>query len=87
MATVYLPPTVQPLLGGRIAVAAEGRTIRELLADLEARFPGVLDRLCETGELRPGVSVVVNGSMSPLGLLQHVTAADEIHFLPLLGGG
>jgi molybdopterin converting factor small subunit len=68
-------------------VRAEGANVRALIDDLDRRYPGVRERLCRDDELRTGLTVVVNGSVSALGLLQPVEEDAEIHFLPALGGG
>jgi molybdopterin synthase sulfur carrier subunit len=68
-------------------VIVEGATVGEVIENLEQRFAGTKDRLCRNGSLRPGISVVVGGSVSGLGLLRRVSPDDEIHFLPSLGGG
>ena len=87
MPKVFLPPAMQSLVGDRVAVDAEGRSVRALIDDLERRFPGVRERLCRADELRPGLTVVVNGSASALGLMEQVDPDAEIHFLPAIGGG
>jgi molybdopterin synthase sulfur carrier subunit len=87
MANVFIPATMRSLTGGREVVEASGRDVRGVIDDLEQRYPGIRDRLCEDGELRTGLSVVVGASVSGLGLRQHVEADDEIHFLPAIGGG
>ena len=87
MPQVYLPPAMRSLAADQEVVGAEGRNVRAVIEDLESRFPGVRERLCRGEELRTGLTVVVNGSVSGLGLLQPVDEDAEIHFLPALGGG
>lgn len=87
MPRVFIPPALQPLVDGKEFVEAEGQTIRQLINDLDDRFPGLKQQLCEANELRPGISVAVGNSVSSLGLLQRVDSDDEIHFLPSIGGG
>ncbi|MDP6442612.1 MAG: MoaD/ThiS family protein [Pirellulaceae bacterium] len=87
MPRVFIPPAVRELVGGAETVDAEGSNVRAVLDDLERRFPGTKERFVENGELRPGMSVVVGGAFSSLGLLHRVGPDDEVHFLPTLGGG
>ena len=87
MPRVYIPPTMRSLTGGREIVDASGANVREVLENIENQFPGIMDRLCQDGSIRPDVSVVVGGGISTLGLLQQVEPDTEIHFLPAIGGG
>ena len=45
MITVRIPTPLQKLTGDKQEVAAEGKTIKELLEDLERRYPGFKERL------------------------------------------
>jgi molybdopterin synthase sulfur carrier subunit len=85
--TVFVPPQLKPLTGGVESVELEGGTVRGLIATFDEKFPGVRDRLLQGDELRPGVSVSVNGRVTSLGLYQKVQSADEVHFIPAIGGG
>jgi hypothetical protein len=68
-------------------VEVPGTTVAEVIQNLDLRFPGIQQRLCEGDAMRAGFSVVVSGSIAPLGLLQRTEADVEIHFLPAIGGG
>ncbi|MSR57758.1 MAG: molybdopterin synthase sulfur carrier subunit [Planctomycetaceae bacterium] len=87
MATVFIPPLLRELTGGVDRVAVSGTTVRQVVAALNALYPGIRERLCTGDELRPGLSVAVNGAVSSLGLLQKVPDGSEVHFLPAVGGG
>lgn len=87
MITVYVPPQLRSLTGGAVHVPATGTNVRQIIADLDARFPGLRDRLCDGDTLRTGLTVAVGGTVSSLGLLQKVTDGSEVHFLPAVGGG
>ena len=39
------------------------------------------------GEVMLGMSVVVDGDQTQLGLLQPVEESSEVHFIPAVGGG
>jgi hypothetical protein len=65
----------------------EGATVNDIIANLEARYPGVHDRLIENGRLRPSVSVAIDGEITPLGLLEFVAPSSEVHFLTAIRGG
>ncbi len=87
MPRIFLPPTFKTLTGGPLEFDTEGQNVREAIKQLDQEVPGVLQRLCESGELKPGLTVAVDGNVSSLGVLQKVKANSEIHFLPAIGGG
>ena len=65
----------------------KGCNVREVIENLDARFPGLKDRLCDGEQLKPGLAVAVGPSISSAGLRQKVEADSEVHFLPAIGGG
>jgi sulfur-carrier protein len=87
LATVYIPTLLQGLTGGRPAIEVEGGTVHEVIANLDRLWPGIGDRLMEGGRLRPNISVAVDGEVSPMGLLEVVAPASEVHFVAAIKGG
>ena len=87
MPRVYIPPLLRPLTCGISEVEVEASSVRQVIAALEERFPGIRERLCEGEQLRPGLAVAVDGRISSVGLLQKVRPESEVHFLPAVGGG
>lgn len=87
MVTVFIPPQFRKFANGTETVAVEAATVRQAITQLDAQFPGIADRLCQNDELRPGLTVSVDGRVSGLGMFQKVTPGAEIHFLPGIGGG
>lgn len=87
MVKVFIPPLLRDVVGGLELVEAAGSSVRQIVAALEARFPGIRERLCDGDNLRPGLAVAVNGTVSSVGLLQKVPDGGEVHFLPAVGGG
>lgn len=87
MPRVFLPPNLRPLAGGRESMELEGRTVGELIANLDAACPGVRERLMAGDRLKPGLAVSVGGSVSSLGVRTPVPPDAEVHFLPAIGGG
>jgi len=60
--TVRIPMPLRKLTGEESVVAGEGSTLGECIEGLEARYPGMKERLCDdTGDLRRFVNVYVNG--------------------------
>jgi molybdopterin synthase sulfur carrier subunit len=87
LATVYIPTLLQALTGGRSAVEAEGGTVSEVIDHLERLWPGIRDRIVEQDRLRPNISVAVDGEITPMGLLETVAPASEVHFVVAIKGG
>jgi molybdopterin synthase sulfur carrier subunit len=80
---------MQFLTGGQQQVRVAGRTVRQVIDNLEHAFPGLKAQLYDAEEdiLMPGLAVVVDGETSQLGILESVREDSEVHFLPALGGG
>ena len=87
MALVFIPPAMRRLTQGAEQVHCQGGTVGVVIDELERQFPGLRDCLCAEGEIRPGIAIVVGGSVSSLGLLQRVGDDEELHFIPTVGGG
>jgi len=87
MPTVYIPPLMRSLTGGVEQLDVPGETVRQVVAELERRYPGIRERLCDGDELRSGIAVAVDGNITSRGLLQKLEPTSEVHFLPAIGGG
>ena len=88
-ATVSIPTILRTHTGGEKQVKAEGSTLQEVIADLEANHPGIKDRLIENGDLRRFVNVYVNDEdVRFLGALDAKLAdGDVVAILPAVAGG
>ena len=89
MPEVWIPTTMQSLTGGLQKVQIEGRTVRQVINNLDREFPGVKAILYdeEEDDLQTGIAVIVDGEASQIGLLERVQETSEVHFLPAIGGG
>jgi len=88
MAEVWIPPQMQNVTGGQGKVLVDGRTVRQLVNNLEKQYPLKLMLYDEEeDDIMPGLAVIVDGEASQLGLLERVSDASEVHFLPAIGGG
>ncbi len=68
-------------------VEADGATVAELLADLDARFPGLRFRVVdEQGELREHMVVWLDGERCR-DLATAVAGLDEVVLMQALSGG
>jgi molybdopterin converting factor small subunit len=90
MARVKLPTILRTHAGGERQVDAQGATLRELLDDLEARYPGITKTvLTDDGALHRFVNVYVNDEdVRYLGSLEtQVDPEDTVSILPAVAGG
>ena len=87
MPTVVIPPLMRKLTGGEGNIILPGATVREVIDNLESRYPGLKERLCEEDRLKPGIAIYINGLLTRGSILERVDADAEIHFLPAIGGG
>jgi molybdopterin synthase sulfur carrier subunit len=87
---VKVPTILRPHTGGEGVVVGDGGTVREVLEDLDARFPGIKARLL-TGEgtLHRFVNLYVNEEdVRYLGALEtEVKDGDVVSILPAVAGG
>jgi len=61
--------------------------VRQVIESLERTWPGIRERLLEQDRLRPNISVAVDGEVTPMGLLETVGPASEVHFVAAIKGG
>jgi [CysO sulfur-carrier protein]-thiocarboxylate-dependent cysteine synthase len=90
MTRVRIPPTLRDAVGGAREVDAAGGTVRELLADLAERFPGLGRQVLENGhEIAPFVNVYVNNEdvRTLDGLETPVGDGTTVILLPAMAGG
>lgn len=87
MATVWIPSLLRGLTGGLSDIPARGLTVREVIDDLDARYPGLKARLVEGDRLKANIALVVDGVSSRQGLRHALTEASEVHFVPAMSGG
>jgi MoaD family protein len=87
---VKLPTILRKHAGGEPRVDVDGATLRELLGNLEARFPGITKNVVtEDGGLHRFVNVYVNDEdVRYLGSLEtEVKEGDTVSILPAVAGG
>ena len=88
--TVRIPTPLQRLTNGQVEVQCAGKTVTELLNDLERRYPGIKERICdEQGKLRRFVNIFVNEEdiRFAQGDQTAVKDGDEVSIIPAIAGG
>jgi molybdopterin converting factor small subunit len=86
---VSIPTILRSYTDGAKSVEAAGSTLEEAFKDLDARPPGLADRLVEDGALRRFVNVYVNDEDVRFldGLTTPLADGDEVTILPAVAGG
>ena len=89
-AEVRIPAPFRRLTGNRARVSAQGGTVRQLLGDLESKFPGFHGMLFdERGRIPPHIKIYVNGQeiASLAGLDTALHEGDQVTIIPATAGG
>ncbi len=84
---VAIPSPLRSYTRGSEEVQARGGTLAELLADLDAAFPGIRFRMIdEQGRIRVHIRVFVNRELAR-DLGRTLDERDEVQILCALSGG
>lgn len=87
---VRIPTPLRKFTDGQDAVESEGNSIAAIIADLDGKYPGLKNRICEEdGSVRRFVNLYVNGD--DIRFLENLSSAvkdgDEISIVPAIAGG
>jgi len=87
--TVSIPTILRSHTGGEKRVTAAGDTLQAVIADLEANYSGISDRLVESGKLNRFVNIYVNDEDVRFsgGLATEIADGDSVTILPAVAGG
>ena len=85
--TVFVPTMHQTMTDGVKQIDMEADNVRQVIDRLETLYPGMKDRLIESGQIRSNLAVAIDGEVARMGLLEKIGEAREIHFVPAIGGG
>src|SRR5256885_3925209 len=88
--SVYIPTPFRRLTGNRQHVLVEGGNVGEVLANVEAQYPGFRSMIFGSGEELPAhINIYVNkqeiGSLD--GIETKVSDGDEVAVIPAMAGG
>lgn len=86
---VRIPTILRPYTGGEKLVTASGDSLQAVISDLDARYPGIGERLLDDSGLRRFVNVYLNDEDVRFlaGLATVVADGDSITILPAVAGG
>jgi molybdopterin synthase sulfur carrier subunit len=89
-AKVRIPAPLRRLTKDQAVVDVEGLTVADVILDLEKKYPGLKERLCdETGQIRRFINVFVNGEDIRFkdGAKTAVPSDAEVSVVPAIAGG
>jgi MoaD family protein len=86
---VRIPAPLRTLTGGADEVKASGATVGDVIADLDARHPGMKDRLLDEKGVRRFINIYVGEEDVRFtgGLKTELKAGDQISIIPAIAGG
>jgi len=86
---IRIPTPLQRLTDGKEEVEGRPGTIRDLVEDLDKRFPGIGERISENGKIRRFVNIYLNEE--DIRFLNNeetvVKDGDEVSIVPAIAGG
>ncbi len=90
MPTVFIPTPLRRLTGGQSKVEVEAGTVRELIQRLDARYPGIAERLLDdAGNVKRFINVFINDDeiRTLQGLDTPLSGQDKVSIVPAMAGG
>ncbi len=87
--TVRIPTPLRTLTGGHDEVTADGRTVGELIENLEKKHPGIRERLLDDKGVRRFVNIYVGEEDIRFleGLKTELKGGEQITIVPAIAGG
>lgn len=88
--TVLIPTPLQKFTNSEASISVDAASVDGVLEALEARYPGIRDRLCdENGRLRRFLNIYVNSE--DIRFLDNQSTplmdGDEVSIVPAVAGG
>jgi sulfur-carrier protein len=86
---VNIPTPMRQHTDSQAVVEAAGTTVKDLLDNLGKKYPGIVSRLFENGQIRRFVNIYINDEdIRYLDNLQTaVKDGDELSIIPAVAGG
>ncbi|MGW2812811.1 MoaD family protein [Streptomyces sp. NPDC001415] len=86
---VRIPTILRTYTDGKKAVEGSGATLADLFNDLDARHPGIRERIVDGDNLRRFVNVYLNDEDVRFlaGITTELSDGDNVTILPAVAGG
>ena len=90
MPSIRVPSALRTFTGGNADVDVTATTVRDAIADLERRHPGIAARILDgSGSVKPFIRIFVGsddiGGLA--GLDTKLAERDEVSIVPAIAGG
>ncbi len=86
---VRIPTPLRSLTGGNDEISADGRTVGELIDNIEKKHPGMRDRLLDEKGVRRFVNIYIGEEDIRFleGLKTELKNGDTVSIVPAIAGG
>ncbi len=78
---------MRDLTGGQSSLKIPAQTLGQLIDAFDGSYPGVKNRLSESGKLKEDIIAFVDGQAAKLGLTQPLVESSEVRFIIVIIGG
>jgi molybdopterin converting factor small subunit len=89
MPSIQVPSALRSFTGGASQVEVAATTVRDALAELDRRHPGIAAKILDHGAVKPFIRIFVGpediGGLS--GLETKLAERDELAIVPAIAGG
>jgi sulfur-carrier protein len=86
---IQIPTPMRQHCEGKTTVEAQGATVKAVLADLVAKYPGLNSRLFDNGQMRRFINLFLNNE--DIRYLSNLDTAvkdgDDLAIIPAVAGG
>ncbi|MBU2559983.1 MoaD/ThiS family protein [archaeon] len=89
MAIVRLSTPLRKFSEGKPEINTEGSTLKEVLANIDSKIPGFLEKVVENDEIKQFINIYINNEDVRLGegLSTALGESDVVSILPAVSGG
>ena len=87
MATIFIPAQLRELTAGIEQLEMDVHNVCAVINQLEQRFPGIRDRLCQQDQISPSLQISIDSVITSRGMIAKIQPNSEVHFIPAIAGG
>ena len=87
MATIFIPAQLRELTAGIERLEMDVHNVRAVINQLEQRFPGIRNRLCQQDQISPSLQISIDSVITSRGMIAKIQPNSEVHFIPAIAGG
>ncbi len=89
MPSIRVPSPLRSFTGGVADIELTAATVRDALAELERRHPGIAAKILDGGTVKPFIKIFVGAEdiAALAGLDTKLAERDEVAIIPAIAGG